>query len=213
MRSHYGRIRRNPGEKPRVHTFEAKGLGVAPFKVVDFIVFPMGCSSCRFCGHAIAAAAVIEDAQGRRFQVGTDCVARVGDAGLISALTADRKRHLTQGVRAATNLRKTLRERRLLFDEIVALAPAVGMRPPEWPPPKPLERGVYFESEQERLWDEVDREDRASALAMSTASQWLARAHSYAKDIGPALTDRVWNLSRELDAFRRETEYQYGRRR
>jgi hypothetical protein len=74
-----------------IHPFERAGLGAAPFRVVGVkrqvgpITLaggvtvgapgqPMGC--CAYCSQGIAECWTIESADGRRFTVGCDCVAR-----------------------------------------------------------------------------------------------------------------------------------------
>jgi hypothetical protein len=74
-----------------VHRFEAAGLGKAPFTLLEMqrIVF-QACpgapiqagGSCDYCGTAICYAFRIQSADGRSFKVGSDCVEKVGDAGL-----------------------------------------------------------------------------------------------------------------------------------
>lgn len=76
-----------------MHVFERSGLGRAPFRCVGFseIVFtyPDGTSkaggSCDYCGTGIRYACHIKASDGRAFKVGTDCVAKTGDAGLIKS--------------------------------------------------------------------------------------------------------------------------------
>lgn len=82
------------------HVFEAAGLGLAPFRYVGCYEDrgphrfeqhgvtievgapgqPMG--TCAYCGQGIAICCSIESADGRRFTVGSECVAKTGDAGL-----------------------------------------------------------------------------------------------------------------------------------
>jgi hypothetical protein len=88
-----------------IHAFEKAGLGQAPFRLVGFreergpkIISqhggvtltagapgqPMG--SCRFCGTGIANVFEILSADGKHFDVGSECVHKVGDAGLKKAV-------------------------------------------------------------------------------------------------------------------------------
>jgi hypothetical protein len=83
-----------------IHKFEAAGLGKAPFRFV-------GCESktyqacpgaplqpggsCDYCGTAITIHCHVVSADGRRFKVGSDCIAKVGDAGLKRAVDAKKK--------------------------------------------------------------------------------------------------------------------------
>lgn len=74
------------------HAFEVAGLGVAPFICVGSteMVHDNGDGttkaggSCDFCGTGIRTACIIKSADGRQFKVGTDCVKKTGDEGLIN---------------------------------------------------------------------------------------------------------------------------------
>jgi hypothetical protein len=101
-----------------IHAWEVAGLGRAPFRFVGLIAVPppslleanvdaynhavsgshaaagaLGVTlcSCQACGKDIMNNCVICDADGNRFVVGTDCVAKTGDAGLIDAARAAEK--------------------------------------------------------------------------------------------------------------------------
>jgi hypothetical protein len=74
------------------HCFEAAGLGIPPFSVSGFekrvyqacpgaAVQPG--ASCAYCGTGIIYCCVIKDAHGKTFVVGSDCVQKTGDAGII----------------------------------------------------------------------------------------------------------------------------------
>lgn len=75
-----------------LHVFERARLGKAPFHIKGsyelkwqaFPGAPVQCGgSCDYCGQGIMYAVAIGSADGRTFKVGSDCVARTGDAGLI----------------------------------------------------------------------------------------------------------------------------------
>lgn len=77
-----------------VHTFEAAGLGKAPFYIVGFgeSVYqahpdaprqPGTC--CDYCGTGIMMVCQIQSSDGRRFKVGSNCVDKTGDEGLMKA--------------------------------------------------------------------------------------------------------------------------------
>jgi hypothetical protein len=77
-----------------MHVFERAGLGTAPFRCVGYseIVFQaypgaptQAGGSCDYCGTGIRYACHIQGRDGRKFKVGTDCVAKTGDAGLIKS--------------------------------------------------------------------------------------------------------------------------------
>ncbi len=80
------------------HKFEKAGLGLAPFKYAGFElklykpapgVPARAGSSCDYCGNAIARCFWVVSADGRRFKVGSDCIAKVGDAGLNKAIAPE----------------------------------------------------------------------------------------------------------------------------
>lgn len=88
-----------------IHCFEKSGLGKAGFRCVGVASIPspsmaeqnptaymnamaelprdLHCGTCNYCGTAIMHNFIIESADRRRFVVGSDCVAKTGDAGLI----------------------------------------------------------------------------------------------------------------------------------
>lgn len=94
----------------KIHVWEDKGLGVAPFRVVSLLTIPsqemaeknplayqdqaaevcrdarslgVGIGTCDVCGTAIMSNYVIESADHKRFVCGCDCVEKSGDAGLV----------------------------------------------------------------------------------------------------------------------------------
>lgn len=77
--------------EPWVHRFEQAGLGKAPFNCVGMEVKAhVACQgapvqpggTCDYCGQAILYVFHCISRDGKRFHVGSDCVARVGDEGL-----------------------------------------------------------------------------------------------------------------------------------
>ena len=65
------------------HCFEQKGLGLAPF---TYLYCTEGKSSCQYCSTSIRYKFYIRSADGKEFFVGSDCVMKTGDAGLISTV-------------------------------------------------------------------------------------------------------------------------------
>lgn len=75
------------------HAFEVAGLGLAPFKFVgasenvithgDGTQQAGGC--CDYCFTGIRTECHVLSADGKRFKVGCNCIAKVGDAGLLKA--------------------------------------------------------------------------------------------------------------------------------
>lgn len=101
-------------ETAPIHCFEKAGLGLARFQCVGLYSIPsasmaeknpqaynnalaempkgLGCGSCAYCGTAIMHNFIIESSDGKRFVVGSDCVGRTGDAGLIKEVKRERIR-------------------------------------------------------------------------------------------------------------------------
>jgi hypothetical protein len=113
-----------------VHRFERAGLGKAPFRVVGFyrsvyqaVPGDPSCplkpgTSCDYCAQGIMYVCQIEGADGRRFKVGCDCVAKTGDAGLMK-LAAKEERRRNRETRHAREAEKVAELRALLADEAV----------------------------------------------------------------------------------------------
>lgn len=77
-----------------LHVFERAGLGKAPFQFTGmYEKVYQACqgapiqpgSSCDYCGQGIRYCCAIIDATGKEFKVGSDCVRKTGDAGLLKA--------------------------------------------------------------------------------------------------------------------------------
>lgn len=96
---------------PKMHKFEAAGLGAFPYRYVGMetsedreqtnrereangqMFTTNHCTSCDYCATAITNAFWFESADGKRFKVGSDCVEKVGDKGMAAAIKQDRKTH------------------------------------------------------------------------------------------------------------------------
>lgn len=75
-----------------VHVFERAGLGLAPFRYIGYerktyqaapgAPIQPG-ASCDYCGTGIIDTCRIQSADGRTFKVGSTCVNRTGDRGLV----------------------------------------------------------------------------------------------------------------------------------
>lgn len=92
-----------------VHPFQRAGLGLAPFRVVEFSKSVYRAhpdapiqpgDACDYCGTGIMNVYHIKSDDGRSFVVGCDCVAKTGDAHLVRQVK-DAKRHADRGARAA----------------------------------------------------------------------------------------------------------------
>lgn len=107
-----------------IHTFEKAGLGIAPFYCTGMFSIPspsmaadnptaynnamsmlprgMGAGSCAYCGMSITHNFMVKDSTDRRFVVGSECVNRTGDAGMIKTVKAERSK-IAKEKRAARN--------------------------------------------------------------------------------------------------------------
>jgi hypothetical protein len=70
-----------------IHIFEKAGLGRAPFRFVDYYEKKGG--SCEYCGHAITRHYGVRGVDGHTFYVGSECIYKHGEAGLIDAVKAE----------------------------------------------------------------------------------------------------------------------------
>ena len=92
------------------HPFEIAGLGRAPFRFVGIVSLPsralaeqnpsafanamseiprgIGVGTCAFCGQGIVNNAIVQDATGKRFVVGCDCIRKISTRKLVSAMQA-----------------------------------------------------------------------------------------------------------------------------
>ena len=91
-----------------LHEFEIAGLGKAPFKFLYVASLPspslaeqnpqayqnamrdlpkgvaLGC--CAYCGHDLVHNFIVRSSDGKEFSVGSECIEKVGDKGLITAV-------------------------------------------------------------------------------------------------------------------------------
>lgn len=75
------------------HAFELAGLGLAPFRFVgmseNVICYPDGSQqaggTCDYCSTGIRFECRVASADGKSFKVGCNCIAKVGDLGLMKA--------------------------------------------------------------------------------------------------------------------------------
>lgn len=105
----------------KVHPFERVGLGKAPFRVAGYEkrVFyacpgaPMQCGgSCDYCGTGIVHTFIIVSADGKRFVVGSDCVAKTGDRAMVREAGAARREYQARESKAARDERRGSHRRR-----------------------------------------------------------------------------------------------------
>lgn len=92
----------------QIHQFEFAGLGKAPFRIVGLFSFPskslaefnpsaynnqmqampkdVSCGQCQFCHTALTHNYIVKSSDGRKFVVGSDCVKKTGDHGLVEQI-------------------------------------------------------------------------------------------------------------------------------
>jgi len=89
----------------KIHTFEERGLGIAPFHFVRFFESKYcACpgapvqpgTSCDYCGTGIMNVFVIEDSNGKSAKVGCECIKKTGDVGLIDVVKREVARQRAQ---------------------------------------------------------------------------------------------------------------------
>lgn len=129
-------IKSDNANKVGKHTFETSGCGKAPFKFVGFFEDrgpknvggmqvgspgqPMG--TCKHCGAGIALCCTIRDANGKEFVVGSTCVEKTGDSGIIQAFKkSPEKREHDRAVRHAREALKVAELEALVKSEADAL--------------------------------------------------------------------------------------------
>lgn len=127
----------NDGYAPEapIHRLEKAGLGLAPFRCVGYqkLVY-VACQgapvkpggTCDYCGQAIMHAFYILSKDGKRFKVGCDCVARVGDEGLLRACKNSPEYRKAVREREALKATTIYKELEIL---IAALEPKLRARP------------------------------------------------------------------------------------
>ena len=137
-------------EQQQQHRFETAGLGKAPFRYAGFYESrgpirrtlpcgvveeigapgqPMG--TCDFCGQAIAICCVINSADGKQFVVGSDCVEKTGDRGIVVKVKSDVNKRRTEMRKAAEELRIEAFAAELSGEALRALLSSLP-HPQEW---------------------------------------------------------------------------------
>lgn len=97
------------------HVFEAAGLGHGPF-TLSHVTGEGGC--CEFCGTSIVWRFYIKGIDGSTFFVGSDCVMKTGDAGLMRKVDAEVKKRQNDARKVRENAKiQTLQA--MLNDESV----------------------------------------------------------------------------------------------
>lgn len=114
-------------QENKVHKFELAGLGKAPFYFVEAKELHYGNASvgqdfggsCEYCGHYIRVGFFVKSSDNKTFVVGSDCIKKVGDKGLIKRVNqelAEKKRKADSA--AVSELRQAVIDRN---EEVVSL--------------------------------------------------------------------------------------------
>lgn len=123
-----------------IHVFERAGLGKAPFRYTGMTEASyQACpgapvqpgAGCDFCGRGIRYVFHVRSADGKQFKVGSDCIAKTGDAGLRKAISAD-KQKLDADKRVAHAMKKAEAAREILARDDVREALAAEPHPYAW---------------------------------------------------------------------------------
>lgn len=116
-------MKTNVVENVGKHAFEVAGLGLAPFQFVgasdNVITYPDGTQkaggSCDYCGTGIRTECHVRSRDGKLFKVGCNCIAKVGDTGLLKAYKSSpefrqkqRELRRAKGIALASELRELL---------------------------------------------------------------------------------------------------------
>lgn len=113
-----------------IHKFESAGLGKAPFKYVGYeyktyqacpgAPIQVG-GSCEYCGTGIKNFYYIKSSDGKLSHVGSECINKVGDAGLKKVVKEverenNRKKAIAKKVEARETLAALLEEYSFVFE-------------------------------------------------------------------------------------------------
>ncbi len=142
-------------KKQTVHRFENAGLGRAPFRFMGMTkrVY-QACSgapiqpgaSCDYCGTGIMYVYHIQDADGKKFHVGCECVRHTGDQGLID-LIARKVREQKREARHESERARIVQAKQILDDVDVRIALQIELHPL-------AARNEYFGSQSRLDWAE-----------------------------------------------------------
>jgi len=83
----------NTNNAPKIHIFQGAGLGAAPYRLTH--VTSEG-GACEYCGTAIIFRFHLRGSDGRTFYVGSDCVMKTGDAGLMRVVEHEVKKRMAE---------------------------------------------------------------------------------------------------------------------
>lgn len=110
-----GSLNTTTGADIKIHKFQLAGLGRAPFTFINIIertycpcpgVASQPSGTCAYCGNGIKYCCVIQDADGKTFEVGNECVKKTDDAGMIKIITNKLKIAMAQKRREAAEIKR-----------------------------------------------------------------------------------------------------------
>ena len=120
-------------ESPKAHSFELAGLGTGPYKFLYAYSLPSpslaeqnpsayslalreqprdlvgGVGCCAHCGRGIRNIYVIQDAQGRKYGIGCDCVEKTGDPCIANPVKIEEARRQARARAAAAEEKRRAR--------------------------------------------------------------------------------------------------------
>lgn len=111
-----------------VHCFQAAGLGQAPFSWVGYTDYGLGasfdsnCHCCDYCSKPLRHVCEIMSADGDRFFVGTDCLKKTGDRGLLKAYKYSPQVRAQKRAAIATKDAKTKEEWQVIMTDPAKVA-------------------------------------------------------------------------------------------
>lgn len=101
-----------------IHIFEGAGLGAAPFRLTS-VTHEGG--HCQFCNTPIVYRFYLRGADGRTFFVGSDCVMKTGDAGLIRVVEHEVKKRMAELAKVRQQTRLTMLREHLAKPEVIEM--------------------------------------------------------------------------------------------
>lgn len=143
-------MRRLIAEAEKAHPFELAGLGLAPFRCVGVASIPSpsmaeqnpaayqnamrdmprgyGIGSCAFCGMPLIHNFLINSADGHKFVVGSECVAKTRDKGLGQVVKVQIARMRREANRAKVAAEREANRKKWLEDNAERLAAEAAER-------------------------------------------------------------------------------------
>ena len=126
-------------EKPRMHKFEAAGLGEAPYKYVGMTIETyQACpgapvqvgTCCDYCGTGIKETHWLVSKDGKRFKVGCDCIYKAGDKNLTRVVKTEVAKQNREKIQKRFEIRLAGTMALLQHDEVIKAL--VGMPHPRF---------------------------------------------------------------------------------